>query len=222
MRQSSVGISHEYPCEWWSCSLAVSEARCPQPQHSTYMRKACAWNRTIIQRCPRRSKDKGYLLVDRSVINDDGSEVRSILELPQIYTQNHSDPTSDCTSITALWSLVLDWRQQAVYECHFFFLKLKKRARGGYGVRIEAGEGDRMGCFCQQSSGHRVHSALNMSCSGGADRDLQTGCRQEQREGRRSIRCDVLGPTVRITMTGAKAPLPSLLNRTAPRSSIYF
>lgn len=95
----------------------------------------------------------------------------------------------------------------------FFSLKQKKRARGGYGVRIEAGEGDRMGCFCQQSSGHRVHSALNMSCSGGADRDLQTGCRQEQREGRRSIRCDVLGP---ITMTGAKAPLPSLLNRTAP------
>lgn len=157
-----------------------------------------------------------------SVINDDSSEVRKILELPQIQTQNHSDPTSDCTSITALWSLVLDWRQQTVYECHFFFLKQKKRARGGYGVRIEAGEGDRMGCFCQQSSGHRVHSALNMSCSGGADRDLQTGCRQEQREGRRSIRCDVLGPTVRITTTGAKAPLPSLLNRTAPRSSIYF
>lgn len=92
-------------------------------------RNACEPNRTIIQRCPRRSKDKGNLLVDRSVINDDGSEVRSILELPQIYVQNHSDPTSDCTSITALWSLVLDWRQQAVYECHFFFSN-RKRERG--------------------------------------------------------------------------------------------
>lgn len=106
-----------------------------------------------------------------------------------------------------------------------FFFQTENESWGGYGVQIEAGEGDRMGCFCQQSSGHRVHSELNMSCSGGADRDLQAGCRQEQREGRTSIRCGVLAPTVRITTTGAKAPLPSptsLLNRTAPCSSIYF
>lgn len=43
-----------------------------------------------------------------------------------------------------------------------------------------------MGCFCQRSSGHRVHPELNMSCSGGADGALQTGCRSGERGGEAS------------------------------------
>lgn len=189
----------------------------------TTQKKACKRNRTIIQRCPRRSKGKRNLLMDRSVINDDGSEVRTISELPQIYAQNHSDPTSDCTSITALWSLVLDWRRQAVYECLFFFSNRKRERGEVIEFELRLGRATEWDVFASRA---RV-TGFTLRLTWAAQAALTETCKQvagrsREREGRRSIRCDVLGPTVRITMTGAKAPLPSLLNRTAPCSSIYF
>lgn len=135
-------------------------------------------------------------------------------QLPQIYAQNHSDPSSDCTSTAAFWSPILDWRQQAAYG--------EKEGRlwssnWGWGGRQN-------GMFCQWSLGHRVHFELNMSCSGGADRDLQTGCRSRKRGGEASdVSCWVRLYALWLSLTGgAKAPVPSLLNRTAPCSPIYF
>lgn len=110
--------------------------------------------------------------------------MRSFLDkFLQIYAQNHSDPTPDCTS--TFWSPILDWRQQAAYE----------EKEGRLWSSNWSWGGRQNGMFCQWSSGHRVHFELNMSCSGGADRDLQTGCRSRKRR-RRSIRCVMLGPTV--------------------------
>lgn len=88
------------------------------------------------------------------------------------------------TSTAAFWSPILDWRQQAACE----------EKEGGLWSSNWGWGGWQNGMFCQWSSGRRVHFELNMSCSGGADRDLQTGCRSRRR--RRSIRWVVLGPTV--------------------------
>lgn len=130
---------------------------------------------------------------------------------PQIYAQNRSDPTSDCTSTAAFWSPITAWRQQAVYE--------EKKGRlwssnWGWGGRQN-------GMFCQWSLGHWVHSELNMSCSLLTETCKQVRSRKRGEEAS-DVSCWVQLYALWLTMTGAKAPVPSLLNRTARRSSIYF
>lgn len=72
---------------------------------------------------------------------------------------------------------------------YFIFFYRKRKRGGGYGVRREAGEGDRVRCFCQQNWGQWVHCALKTSSS----------CKQvawsRNSEGR-GIRFDVLDRTV--------------------------
>lgn len=102
----------------------------------------------------------------------------------------------------AFWSPILGWRQQTV-----------KRSGGGWVEVMEFELRRQNGMFCQWSSGHWVHFELNMSCSGGADRDLQTGCRSRQREEASNVRCRVGLYAPWLTMTGAEAPLPPGLDR---------
>lgn len=87
------------------------------------------------------------------------------------------------TSTAASWGPIPDWRQQAAYEEQEGRLRSSNRGWGGR----------QNGMFCQWSSGRQVHFELNMSCSGGADSDLQTGRRSRKW---RSIRWVVLGPTM--------------------------